>query len=193
MTREQIRQQIRQQRAILQPDEIKKNSAQVMDYIIHFISFEAPLNIAFYLPHQGEVDPTPLIEHAWFEKNNCYLPALAPKQRQLVFLNYTPESALVLNQYGIPEVSYRTDECCDTKLLDIVFIPLVAFDTACQRIGMGAGYYDRTFHFKLSDPHAPPMLIGLAYEFQKVESIQPQPWDVPLNAVVTEQRIYTQP
>jgi len=74
--------------------------------------------------------------------------------------------------------------------LDIVFVPLVAFDEKCHRIGMGVGYYDRTFNFKLANQKQPPMLIGLAYEFQKVPSISPQSWDVPVDAVVSEKQLY---
>ena len=77
------------------------------------------------------------------------------------------------------------------NFLDIVFVPLVAFDLNGFRIGMGSGYYDRTFEKKLAikDPKY-PVLIGLAYEFQKQECLNHQPWDVPLDMVVTELKTY---
>ena len=73
----------------------------------------------------------------------------------------------------------------------MVFVPLVAFDLNGFRIGMGSGYYDRTFEKKLAikDPKC-PALIGLAYEFQKQECLNHQPWDVPLDMVVTELKTY---
>lgn len=191
MTQAEIRQQIRDQRARLQEHEIQQASEKVTDCVISFMSFESPLNMAFYMPNQGEIDPTPLIEHAWQQDNDCYLPGLHPdKEKQLVFLNYTQETQLVTNKYGIPEVPYDPNLACDTEALDIVFVPLVAFDEACHRIGLGAGFYDRAFNFKLQSHHEPPMLIGLAYEFQKAEKIPAQAWDVPVDIVVTESAVY---
>ena len=191
MNQTEIRRQIREQRSQLTASEIKYASELVTDCVIDFISFESPLNIAFYMPNQSEIDPTPLIEHAWLHGNHCYLPALSPEiENQLVFLRYTENSHLVTNKYGIPEVPYDTNLVGDIVALDIVFVPLVAFDDDCHRIGMGAGMYDRAFNFKLQAHHEPPMLIGLAYEFQKVAKIATQVWDVPVNAVVTEKSVY---
>ena len=77
------------------------------------------------------------------------------------------------------------------NLLDMIFVPLVAFDLNGFRIGMGSGYYDRTFEKKLEiKDMKSPVLIGLAYEFQKQECLNHQPWDVPLDMVVTELKIY---
>jgi len=66
-----------------------------------------------------------------------------------------------------------------------VLVPLVAFDDAGNRLGMGAGYYDRSFAFRRAAP-SPPLLVGVGYEFQRVPALAAQPWDVPLDAVLTE-------
>jgi 5-formyltetrahydrofolate cyclo-ligase len=68
---------------------------------------------------------------------------------------------------------------------------LVGFDRACHRLGMGAGFYDRSLAFLQQRRHwRRPRLIGLAHECQRVEALAPKPWDIPLDAVITEAAIY---
>ena len=67
---------------------------------------------------------------------------------------------------------------------------MVGFDTKGNRLGMGAGFYDRTFNFKLSEKINTPLLIGLAYECQKLDNLTPNSWDVPLDYIITEDTIY---
>lgn len=68
---------------------------------------------------------------------------------------------------------------------DVIFVPLVAFDSVCHRIGYGGGWYDR---FLANQPQA--LKIGLAYEMQKVQLIPAEAHDVPLDIVVTEKAVY---
>jgi len=77
----------------------------------------------------------------------------------------------------------------DPRQLDVVLVPLVAFDDAGWRLGFGAGFYDRKFAFLLRRLVRKPLLIGLGYELQRVERQNPSQWDVPLHATVTEQGI----
>ena len=77
------------------------------------------------------------------------------------------------------------------RQLDVVIAPLVAFDESLNRLGMGGGYYDRTFAFrKRARVLRRPVLIGVAYSFQRVDRLQPENWDVPLDVVITEKESY---
>ena len=69
-------------------------------------------------------------------------------------------------------------------------MPLVGFDEEGGRLGMGGGFYDRSFAFTRIRPRLRPTLIGLAHELQKVQKLPVEPWDIPLDAVVTDHRIY---
>ncbi len=92
-----------------------------------------------------------------------------------------------VNQYGITEPDPDSTQLVCRGRLDLVLVPLVAFDGNGNRLGMGAGYYDRTFHFLRHRRHwLKPRLVGLAFDMQRVADLQPAAWDVPLNAVVTE-------
>ena len=72
-----------------------------------------------------------------------------------------------------------------------MIVPLVAFDSNCNRLGMGGGYYDRALAFKqtLSETHS-PLLIGLAYELQKVNALEINSWDIPMDGIISETKTY---
>ena len=94
------------------------------------------------------------------------------------------------NRYGIPEPQCPRDELVEAAEIELVLIPLLAFDRRGHRLGSGAGYYDRSFAF-LREVERPalPLLVGVAYAFQEVESIAPEAWDVPLDFVATEHEL----
>ena len=95
------------------------------------------------------------------------------------------ETELTLNRFGIWQpLSGRSLDVCE---LDVVVTPLVAFDQNGNRIGMGGGYFDRTFAFlRHRDNWLRPKLIGVAFECQQVEEISPNPWDIRLFRIFTE-------
>jgi 5-formyltetrahydrofolate cyclo-ligase len=72
----------------------------------------------------------------------------------------------------------------------LVVVPLVAFDARCRRLGMGGGWYDRSFAFRQSKP-APPWLVGAAFAMQQLDQVEARDWDVPLDAVCCEDAIHT--
>ncbi|PKL94780.1 MAG: 5-formyltetrahydrofolate cyclo-ligase, partial [Gammaproteobacteria bacterium HGW-Gammaproteobacteria-8] len=100
------------------------------------------------------------------------------------FHRWQPGVEMRPNRFGIPEpVGSRR---CPAERLELVLTPLVAYSSNGNRLGMGAGYYDRAFEFLRRDPAAGPWLVGVAYGLQQVDSLPVEPWDVPLGAVITE-------
>jgi len=146
--------------------------------------------IAAYLAADGEIDPAPLLKYLWSAGKQIYLPVLVPfSPYKLWFARFNPDDLLAFNRFGIPEPVQR--HLIKPSALDLVLTPLVAFDIAGHRIGMGGGFYDRTFAFLQRRQHwHKPDMVGLAYEFQKQATIKPNSWDIPLDAVATESRIY---
>ncbi|MDH5834311.1 5-formyltetrahydrofolate cyclo-ligase [Luteimonas kalidii] len=110
----------------------------------------------------------------------------------LRFAPWTPGAPLVSNRYGIPEPEVPAAALLAPAQLDLVVVPLVAFDARGHRLGMGGGWYDRTFAFRTSQA-GPPRLVGAAFALQQAEAIVPQPWDVPLDAVCTESDTFLAP
>jgi len=149
-------------------------------------------HIAVYLPADGEMDTWPVIEFLWSLGKITYLPVLVPfSEQRLWFSAYARDDSLVYNRFGILEPERVHYGRIRTAALDLVLTPLVAFDTSGHRLGMGGGYYDRSFRFLKQRRYlCKPRLLGLAYEFQRTPRITPEPWDVPLDAVATEERVY---
>lgn len=112
------------------------------------------------------------------------LPVLAEGDL-LRFAPWRPGDALVTNRYGIPEPDVAPSSALDPRELALAVTPLVGFDGAGRRLGMGGGWYDRSFAFR-RDAGAPPWLVGAGFEAQRVDALHAQPWDVPLDAVCTE-------
>ena len=106
-------------------------------------------------------------------------------ERALKFAPWKFGDDVIPNGFGIPEPAGA--EQLEPAAMDVVLLPLVAFDRRGNRLGSGAGYYDRSFEF-LRERVRPskPLLVGVAYGFQEVEAMHVQPWDVPLDFIATE-------
>jgi 5-formyltetrahydrofolate cyclo-ligase len=145
--------------------------------------------IACYLANDGEIETDELIEATWQRRQSVYLPILSPLQNSLYFAPFDADSQLVCNRYGIAEPVHSATHWLRAPQLDVVLLPLVAFDDAGNRLGMGGGFYDRTLAFLQHREHRrKPVLIGLAHELQRVETLAAQNWDIPLDAIATERR-----
>ena len=109
----------------------------------------------------------------------------------MCFAPYQTGDKLIKNEFGIPEPAVSPRALIPARQLDVVFAPLVAFDLSGNRLGMGGGYYDKTFSFlthrtKWRKPH----LVGIAYDFQQVGNLDHFPWDVPLGSIITDHNEY---
>jgi 5-formyltetrahydrofolate cyclo-ligase len=111
------------------------------------------------------------------------LPVLAGDQ--LRFAPWRPGDALVTNRYGIPEPDVEPSSALEALAMSLAVMPLVGFSTDGERLGMGGGWYDRSFAFRNHCP-APPWLVGAAFASQQTNAIAPEPWDVSLDAICTE-------
>ncbi len=186
-----LRSQIKAQRLACSAEEQVLHSRAIAQKICAADFFIQAESIALYLPVQGEVDTRLIYETAKQAGKRCYLPVLSPDDGlHLCFMPFDESTQFVSNRFRIPEPIFDETKIISPQDLDLVLTPLVAFDKACHRLGMGLGFYDRTFAFLLTKPRAVrPLLCGVAYGFQEVESTQPQAWDVSLDYVVTESRL----
>lgn len=183
-----IRRAMRERRRALSSRQRRDAADRAADLLLRSHAFRHSRRIALYFAMEGELDPTPLLHAALACGKQCFVPALSPGTRgRMWFVPLTANSILRRNRFGIPEPTHRRRDRLAPRYLDLVLVPLVAFDSYGHRIGMGGGYYDRTFAFrKTRYPWRKPLLIGYAYEFQRLPSISAQPWDIPLDAIITE-------
>jgi len=189
--RSELRRRMRQQRRALSPGQRHHAAAKLERLLGSHPLFLYSRHIAFYLPNDGEMDVTPLIERAWAMGKHCYLPVLSPLyHNRLWFAPYHAGSKLRLNRFAIPEPDCNWRRMRPAWTLDLVLTPLVAFDAEGNRLGMGGGYYDRTLaYLSRRTVWRKPHLLGTAYAFQQMDGLPHQPWDVPLHGIATEQQI----
>ncbi len=188
-----VRSFMRKQRLALSDTEKTHASCNLLATTCKQLWFLNANNIALYLASDGEISPKLIQQEIWQRKKNCFLPALHPwKKRALQFAQVTPTSLLINNRFNIPEPAKRTWVPFNPKHLDVVLLPLVAFDRNGSRLGMGGGFYDKAFAFKKhSNAWRRPLFIGLAYSFQEVELLDIDPWDIPLDGILTEKEFHT--
>jgi 5-formyltetrahydrofolate cyclo-ligase len=136
--------------------------------------------IGFYWPIRGEYDARKLVGALISQGARAAMPVVIQKGAPLVFRNWHPASRMENGFWDIP-VPAEDDRVIPNALL----VPLVGFDDGGYRLGYGGGYYDRTL---ASFPNR-PVAIGVGYELAHLETIYPQPHDIPMSAIVTEGRV----
>lgn len=144
-------------------------------------------NIACYYATDNEFDCGPIIELILNANKVCYLPTLSIyNNKKLEFSLFGKDSPVQKNRFQIVEPMFASK--IPPQSLDLVIFPLVGFDLQGHRLGMGGGYYDRTFQ-AVKQNHS-PFFLGLGYDIQKVECLPKDAWDIQLDGVLTERELY---
>jgi 5-formyltetrahydrofolate cyclo-ligase len=190
-----LRRQLKRNRLRLPPEIREAAEKIVLQQMQRLPEFRRARRIAGYVGSKGEIDPLALLTQAAQMGKACFLPILHPfKRGHLWFCRWQPGDPTVLNRFGIPEPLPRPGRLIPARRLDLMIVPLLGFDSDCNRLGMGGGYYDRSLAFVRRLKHTKrPYLLGLAHHSQQIPHIEVQPWDVPLDAVVTDRHHYRAP
>jgi len=185
-----IRQEIRAQRRQLPELDRLYAASAVLTQLRRIPVFLKARNISVYLANDGELSLDQVVDSIWQRKKRAYLPVLfGRKSRIMHFARFHEKTIFKLNRFGILEPNIKIKRQLKPHQLDLVLMPLVAFDINGNRIGMGGGFYDKTFSYlRNRNSWRKPKLIGIAYDFQEVESLPDDPWDIPLDFIVTESR-----
>lgn len=193
LDRRELRRQLRRRRRGLTPAQQHAATLSLCRRLRRLPDLQRARRVALYLPNDGEIDSRPLI--AWLNARGAqvYLPVLRPlSDNRLWFVRYDASTRMSRNRFGIAEPDTRFGAHRRNRLpawaLDTVLLPLVGFDDDGQRIGMGGGFYDRTFAF-VRHRRPRPRLIGLAHDCQRVDALPVASWDVPLDAIVSDRRV----
>lgn len=192
LPRPQLRRLLRQARRALTPAQQRQAAQGLYRQLAQHPMFRRARHLALYLPNDGEIDPRLLLRAAQRRGKATYLPVLSPWPRtKMVFQRIRPGEQLHPNRFRILEP--RIDVARQRKVwaLDLVLLPLVGFDDAGGRLGMGGGFYDRSLaYLARRKSWRKPTLLGLAHECQKVERLAQASWDVPLQGTVSDRHWY---
>lgn len=172
-----LRRRFRAIRRALPLADQRQHALAVRDTLASLRLLDGAGPIGTYLAFDGELDLEPTIAQCWSHGTTVAVPTI--RDDQMVFARYPENGHLTKGPYGIREPNPA--EPVDQDALALVLLPLTAFTDSGERLGMGSGFYDKTFS---GDPH--PLLIGVAHEAQRADRLDTNPWDVPLDAVVTE-------
>lgn len=185
-----LRQSLRDTRNQLTEEVQTSSAAALVELITQQDFYKSAELIAFYHTIDGEMNPEPLMAHALEDGKTCFLPVINDDDPELLsFAQIDSDTVLQENSWGISEPPLP-DKSISPTSFDVVFVPLVGFDKNCFRLGMGKGFYDRTFSFKIFNRRSRPLLVGLAHNCQLTEPFPVASWDVRLDAVVTAEKIY---
>lgn len=188
LDRQDIRTHVRHLRRGLTSEQQQQAAIHVAEHALNFPPIQQAKKIALFLSFDGELNTRPLIAKFWQHNQRVYLPVLHPFSKgQLLFFRYDTDTVLTPNRLGIPEPPLDIRNLATLSELDVLMVPLVAFDNQGQRLGMGGGFYDRTLQNWQQHNVLP---IGLAHDCQQVEALPVADWDVPLKAIITPSKLW---
>ncbi|MBD9457629.1 5-formyltetrahydrofolate cyclo-ligase [Pseudomonas sp. PDM05] len=192
LSRPQLRRMLRKARRELSPSQQRKAAHGLYRQLAQQPLFRRAKHISLYLPTDGEIDPRLLLRAAQRRGKATYLPVLSAWPRtKMVFQRVRPGEKLKPNRFRILEPRVNIGQQRKVWALDLVLLPLVGFDEAGGRLGMGGGFYDRSLaYLARRQSWRKPTLLGLAHECQKVEKLTQASWDVPLAGTVTDRQWY---
>ncbi|MCL7713090.1 5-formyltetrahydrofolate cyclo-ligase [Stenotrophomonas mori] len=180
--RQDLRQQLRQRRRDIAPA-ARIAAAETLAARLLALPFAGVAgHVAGYWAMDGEI-----ALHRWQmqlpPRQTYCLPVL--HGRLLRFAPWQPGQPLANNRYGIPEPDVDPAQALRPEEMALVVAPLVGFDAQGRRLGMGGGWYDRSFAFRQRQA-APPWLVGVGFSVQQVPSLPARDWDVAVDALCTE-------
>jgi ribose 5-phosphate isomerase A len=198
-SRAQLRQLYKNKRSELSAFEQKKAARDIVTRAVENALFVKVKRVALYASVNGELNTKYLIAYLWAQAIEVYLPVVHPfSAGHLIFLRYTGDTIMRPNRFGILEPELDVNTLCPLNELDLIFTPLVAFDTNGNRLGMGGGFYDRTLQSMRANERLPnanlsakqAKIIGLAHDVQRASLLPAQDWDIPLSAVLSPTTFY---
>lgn len=186
--RRELRQRLAEQRRALTPSQriaaaqgLRRSLEQLPEYL-------TDSRVAGYWASHGEL-PLNLVIPPLAARGQQFLLPVIGKDQRLRFAPWQSGEEVQPNRYGIPE-PVAPNELLEPFQLDLVLVPLLGFDRRGNRLGHGGGYYDRSFAF-LNEQVRPtePLLVGIAYDFQELEIVNREAWDVSLDFIATDREL----
>lgn len=182
----ELRNLFRTRRHNLTRDKRSDASARIRARLLDLPETRLAGSVLLYVPTKNEVDTWPLLEHFWTVGVQILLPRCRDNQPGFMDIHAVNSAAeLGPGQFGLTEPILGLAPLVTEPEPDLLLVPALAFDRRGFRLGFGGGYYDR-FLTRLTHPH---LRVGLAYDFQIAERLPAEPWDMPVQRIITQDTI----
>jgi 5-formyltetrahydrofolate cyclo-ligase len=172
------RQRLIAERLVMNSDVRRRHADQIAASLEEVVGKVQGVIVSAYWPFRGEPDLRGFMGRVSNRGGQCALPVVVERGKPLVFRPWGPGEPLAKGVWNIP-VPATTEEVVP----NVVIAPVVGFDRACYRLGYGGGFFDQTFATMKSSP----LKLGVGYGQQALLTIHPQPNDIPMDMVITEE------
>lgn len=176
--RSALRKELIARREAARTAERERWSRQIAAYIDRLVPDARGRVVGFCWPYKSEHDARPIVLRMLAQGARAALPVVVAPRTPLAFREWSPGCAMEDGAHGIPVPA----ESAPQATPDLVLLPMNGFDREGYRLGYGSGFFDRT----LASLERRPVVIGICFELGRVETIHPQPHDIPMDYVVTE-------
>ena len=182
--KEDLRRRIMKKRSTVSTLELMEKSAKIKHRIFEMELFRNAQTILFYVSYDNEVYTQDMIKESMSMGKTVVVPKSVTKDNTLILSKLTDWNDLEVGAYNILEPKQDTIKEIPVESIDLILVPGVVFDIHGNRIGHGKGYYDRLLNDTQNIPH-----VGLAFGFQIVDAVPVEGHDLPVDIIVTEERI----
>ena len=175
MDKRELRQKIRERKRAMTPEEIEIASGKLAQLFLETELYRNAETVYGYLPYNQEVRTGPILEQALADGKRVAVPKVYGDEMRFIYM--TDLTKVAKSAFGIPEPVADGPVADDPTAL--VLMPGLAFDREGHRIGYGGGFYDK---FLAQEPNHPT--IALCYDFQVVENLPTEEFDIPVDCVL---------
>jgi 5-formyltetrahydrofolate cyclo-ligase len=182
LAKEELRKRVAALRRAIPAEARAERAARMCERLTELDAFREARTIAAYMPLRFEIAPTIAMERALELGKTVVLPRVDPNTHTIALHRYQAGDELVESGFMVRE-PLATAPVVAPLDVDVVLVPGLAFDAAGMRLGYGQGFYDRLLL------HMRALRIGLAYDFQLLVEVPSFPHDLPVDCVVTDQRV----
>jgi len=187
VARSNLRTSLRELRGNISLKRQQEAASSLTARCLSILDINTHAHVAGYFAVSGEIAVDQILANVRSRGGFSYAPVLS-EGNTLRFAPFDDHTTMTGNKFNIKEPDVISSDYLMPAELDAVLVPLVGFDKSRNRMGMGGGFYDRSFAHR-NKAAGKPFLIGVAYDLQQVDSVYPDWWDVKLDVIVTESQV----